>query len=132
MKPSIQQYSLEITKRLIQEEAIEFREAPVFESCPNVRQAYEVVKTVGFEWESSGQVFRLRVDVVRFVGAADFAPAIWQLADAIGDVLLLHTAPDKTSIRGSTPEEVIQAVVRSLEAPNADEGQEKSRDPGLP
>ncbi len=88
----------------------------------NIRSPYEVVKTVGFELdtinENGGEEkFKMRIDVVRFLQTGELAPMIWQLADAIGDVLLLHTAPTATDIRGKTVEEVIEAVLRSLTTP---------------
>jgi hypothetical protein len=92
----------------------------MLENAPNVRSPYEVVKSVGFDWETAGedgkpQTFTLRIDVVRFFGAQDYAPVIWQVADVIGDVLMMHTSASKTPIRAATPDEVIQAVLDSLE-----------------
>ncbi len=94
----------------------------MLENAPNVHSPYEVVKSVGFDWETTSetgqpQIFTLRIDVVRFLGAQDYAPMVWQVADVIGDVLMMHTAPSKTAIRGGTPDEVIQAVLDSLEKP---------------
>lgn len=91
------------------------------EVLQHVHSSYEVVKTVGFELETTDngqtQRFKMRVDVVRLQDAADFAPMIWQIADQIGDVLMLHTAPTATPIRGNSPEEVVAAVLKSFASP---------------
>ncbi len=94
----------------------------MLENTPNVRSPYEVVKSVGFDWESTGEtgekrIFTLRIDVVRFLGAEDYAPVVWQVADSIGDVLMMHTSASKTPIRGATPDEVIRAVLDSFQEP---------------
>ncbi len=94
----------------------------MFEGFEGVHSPYEVVKMVGFDWETTSESgerlkFKLRIDVVRFLGENDLAPMIWQIADAIGDVLLLHTAPTATAIRGATPDEVVAAVLGSFAAP---------------
>ncbi len=98
----------------------------MLENAPGVRSPYEVVKSVGFDWETvdeTGQtrVFTLRIDVVRFIGAIDYAPMVWQVAETIGDVLMMHTSPVKTPIRGATPDEVIAAVLDSFQKPPAAE-----------
>ncbi len=76
---------------------------------------------MGFELETTDngetQRFKMRVDVVRLQGADDFAPMIWQIADQIGDVLMLHTAPAASTIRGGSPEEVVAAVLKSFASP---------------
>jgi hypothetical protein len=88
----------------------------------HVHSAYEVVKTVGFELEATGenggtQRFKMRIDVVKLQGEDGYAPMIWQIADAIGDVLMLHTAPSATPVRGNSPEEVVAAVLKSFASP---------------
>jgi hypothetical protein len=91
----------------------------MFEQSEHVRSPYEVVKTVGFDLETTtdaGRIlFSLRVEVVRFIGAEDYAPMIWQVTREFGDALLLHTAPTASAIRGRTPEEVIEGVLKSFE-----------------
>ncbi len=96
----------------------------MLENTPSIRMCYEVVKTVGFDWETTDetgqtQVFTLRIDAVRFLGTSDYAPVVWQVADTIGDVLMLHTSASKTSIRAASPDEAIQAFVNSLQKPAA-------------
>jgi hypothetical protein len=94
----------------------------MFEQFKNIRAPYEVVKTVGFELETASEdgkteKFKLRLDVIRFLEDGALAPVIWQVADTIGDVLMLHTPPGASPIRGETPEEVIAAVLRSFHQP---------------
>ena len=110
----------------------------MFDGFKNVHSPYEVVKTVGFDLETTSetgepQKFKMRIDVVRILGDDDLAPMIWQVADVIGDVLMLHTAPAATTIRGSSPEEVVAAVLRSFEAdpkpPAGVEGDGENRTP---
>src|SRR5690242_21233447 len=104
----------------------------MLDQFPNITSGYEVVKTVGFDWERDGHRFTLRVDVVRLMGDEDLAPMIWQVADAIGDVLLVHTRPEKSPIRAATPEEVIAAVIRSLEEAKAEPAEEAAPAEGEP
>ncbi len=97
----------------------------MLEDFPSVRSAYEVVKSVGFDWETSDesgnvQRFTMRVDVVRLLGEEDLAPMVWQVADQIGDVMLLHTRPENSAIRGKTVEEVVAGVIRLFESPKAE------------
>jgi hypothetical protein len=96
----------------------------MLENIPGIRMPYEVVKTIGFDWETTDEtgqahVFTLRIDAVRFLGTNDYAPVVWQVADTIGDVLMMHTSAGKTTIRGAGPDEVIQAFVDSLHRPDA-------------